>query len=179
MKIAAGTAVLLMLAWSFPAAGEDRPGCLIAPGDLAARSASDGPAMIDLPGGPAGVEPSCSGLRLEGVAVRLPLGSRHDITLHVRTGQGDWRALDGEGRVVGWVGIDASRRHPDSVVVSIRSPREGVPGERSDATLVFEPASVAEDILTIPVELELVEEAPMFRDEFDVDPVIGQFSLVY
>ena len=34
----------------------------------------------------------------------------------------------------------------------------------------------ADDALSVTVRLDVVEEQPMFRDGFDIDPVLGQFS---
>lgn len=181
LRIAEGVVAILVLAViSIPVAGQDRPDCLISPGEMTAQSAPDGPVMLDLPGGPASIELDCQGRQLERLLVRLPIGSRHDITLYTASGRNreSWKATSTDGAPLDWVELDASRRHANSMILQIRSPRNAAPGDRLSARLSIEPDNGDAERFVVPIDVELTEEAPMFRDQFDVDPVIGQFSLV-
>ncbi len=61
---------------------------------------------------------------------------------------------------------------PVSLVVSV--PNDFAPGSRHEQR--FELVGETGETLSVRVSLEVIEEQPMFRDGFDVDPVLGQFS---
>ncbi len=63
------------------------------------------------------------------------------------------------------------------VRVALRSVSELAPGSTHELKLMFE---LVEDdnvsVVEMPVRIEIQGEDPMFRDRFEVDPVLGQFS---
>jgi hypothetical protein len=61
---------------------------------------------------------------------------------------------------------------PISLVVSV--PHDFVPGSRHEQR--FDLVDEGGTTLAVNITLEVIEEQPMFRDGFDVDPVLGQFS---
>lgn len=59
----------------------------------------------------------------------------------------------------------------------LTAPADFVPETVLERQLVFTiEGDSREYVSTVTVELEMREDGPMFRDDFQVDPVIGQFS---
>lgn len=126
-----------------------------------------------------GVEIACEDGRVAGVTMRLVPGQLGRVDLFL-TGQSAPRAtfFSDEGMPSEWSRMEI--RTPDSggtvITLKIETPDsvQAGPVYSGQARLGDDRSGV-----TIPVTVELIEDAPLFRDTFDVDPVIGQFSQVW
>lgn len=171
------TAVLLAAALALPAwAADASPECVVAPDALAAGDEVSAVRIVAtgrVLGEDLGI--SCHGPSLAGLSLSLPVGGRRDITLSAAAS--DWRVVDAENRVVEWAVLEASRRYPGSVVLRLSTAASDKAGHRFRAYLL-QGDSTTTASEAIQIDLEVTDEQPMFRDEFGVDPVIGQFSLV-
>jgi len=165
-------AVLALSAW----AADEPPQCVVAPDAVAA---GDGVAALRVVatgrvlGEDLGI--SCHGQSLAGLSLSLPVGGRRDITLSGAAS--DWRVVDADNRVIAWAALEPSRRYPGSVVLRLSTADTDQAGQRFRAYLLNgDSTATASD--AIPIDLEVTDEQPMFRDDFGPDPMIGQFSLV-
>ena len=129
---------------------------------------------------------SCVDGSVEGVALRAEPGQQAEVALSLANAgfepalissamtadaawNSDWvhlEVLQGE--------VPAGGVLPISLVLSV--PAEFVPGSRHEHR--FELVGEGGETLWLSVDLEVIEEQPMFRDTFEIDPVLGQFSFL-
>lgn len=174
----AGMAMLPMLA-----AGAD--GCLHKADDGSGLvlensvRAVEGPESARSPGS---VKLVCNQDSVARINVILPAGTRRGLVLVAGSRDGQFL----ESRLAGadgWASLaveESSDGSASRLSVQILAPEEGEEGEVLAGSLLLFDASSREDepLVTIPLNLTIGGEEPLFRDQFDVDPVIGQFSLV-
>lgn len=77
-----------------------------------------------------------------------------------------------------WVRVSAGSisSSVEPSAVAIRVPVEVEPGAVFEAQLRYHRGEGEEGSVQVNLRLEVIEEAPLFRDDFGVDPVLGQFS---
>jgi hypothetical protein len=120
----------------------------------------------------------CRGESLSGVSVAIVPGQRSEIRLLAGSG-----TLAGEdllavgGPLSEWSLVTSQPREAGGrdVTLTLSVPASAKIGRVFSGHL--RPGGAGSGV-EIPLTLELIEEEPLFRDEFDVDPVIGQFSFV-
>jgi hypothetical protein len=128
------------------------------------------------------IDIECMGQQVERISVVLPAGSGRELVLLVGPhsgveiksgleGSADWANVAVEAERDGFAG---------RVMISFRAPGDAEQGTVLTAKLqLFAPATrEGRGPTSIPLQLTVRGEAPLFRDKFDVDPVIGQFSQV-
>lgn len=153
--------------------------------DRAAMLREDAVSAVESPESarsPGSVELVCQQNSISRINVILPAGERRGLVLVAGSRDGQPlqpRLADTEG----WARLVIEESSDGSAIrlnVEIVAPEAGTKGEkRSGSLLLFStPNQRGEPLITIPLELTIDEEQPLFRDQFDVDPVIGQFSLV-
>jgi len=190
MLIAFSSAILLALPLSVLAGGNgvDR-GCIVEAG---AELASDHPGtdvgvltIQVIEQDPAAtnvtVTVTCSGETTDAIQVRLLPGREAVIELllihQARVGaQLSVASLASEGGEPEWLTIDpqAVQAADAPVRLVLRSGSELVPGSTHQALVRF--AVEDNELVELAVSLEIADEGPLFRDRFEVDPVLGQFS---
>lgn len=121
---------------------------------------------------------ACKSDRVSGVTIRLVPGQFAEARL-VLTGTPEHAlALLPEADLpTDWGRVDSRRLNADTLLVTLRLavPKGNESGRAFAGRLSLAPSTAN---LDVPVTLEIIDETPLFRDEFDVDPVIGQFSMV-
>lgn len=131
---------------------------------------------------PGSVELVCQQDSIARINVILPAGTRRGLVLVAGSRDGqllESRLADAEGWAT--LAVEKSRDGSASrISLEILAPQEGAEGEVHAGSLLLFDASSREDepLVTIPFRLTIGGKEPLFRDQFDVDPVIGQFSLV-
>ena len=125
----------------------------------------------------------CDAGSLQQATVRLEAGGQAEIGLlianpgHEAVQVGNFDRI-GVKWATEWAYLNVSRTEVPAggflpVTLFIRVPSHYVPGDREEYTFHL---SDADDALSVTVRLDVVEEQPMFRDGFEIDPVLGQFS---
>ncbi len=127
---------------------------------------------------------SCANGSLEQITLRAEPGQRSEVALALAnvgfdpalistamTADAAWNAE--------WVHLEVLQAEvpaggvlPISLVLAV--PSDSEPGSRHEHR--FDLVGEEGEILSVAVVLEVIAEQPMFRDGFDVDPVLGQFS---
>lgn len=175
-------ALLLVIAVLAPAAmAQGDGGCLVELDEAASlRGAGPGVRAV-VPGhgerGPR-VLFACKSGRVSGVSIRLVPGQFAEARLVLTGAPEHALALVPEaGLPPDWGRVTSRRLNPDTLLVTLALavPDGAESGRAFAGRLSLAPRRAN---LDVPVTLELIEETPLFRDEFDVDPVIGQFSMV-
>ncbi|WP_147306652.1 MULTISPECIES: hypothetical protein [unclassified Wenzhouxiangella] len=151
-------------------------GSEMASGD--AVRALESPETARLPGT---LEIVCQKHGIARIDIALPVGARRGLSLI--SGGRDGRTLQPQLKDTGsWASL-AVEEGPDGATrlkVGFLAPASAKEGDAFTGSLVLiDPSSRSDEpVLTIPLNLSIRGEVPLFRDQFDVDPVIGQFSLV-
>jgi hypothetical protein len=129
------------------------------------------------------IEVRCDQLGLAEVVVEIEPGQTFSLELMIDT------ARTGSARLSlaeplddpldsAWLQIqpltEAPRGRLSSTLV-FRAPPELAPGERHETSLQIQLGDSIEN-RSIPITLIVVPEGPLFRNRFEVDPVLGQFS---
>lgn len=129
----------------------------------------------------ASVQYSCVSDRVSAITVRLKPGQVGEARVMLVDMPEQAPALvSGSGLPAEWSRVAVRRVDAETILVTITIsvPASARSGQAFSGHLGL--AGISAN-LDIPVNLEIIEEAPLFRDdfdEFDVDPVIGQFSMV-
>lgn len=122
---------------------------------------------------------SCRAGRVSGVSIRLSPGGSAQARIVLVGGSDHAASLAAEGGLPKeWSGLSARRINARTTVVtiSITAPDQAEVGSAFSDRLSVTRAGLEFDI---PINLEILDDGPLFRDEFDnVDPVIGQFSVI-
>ncbi len=130
---------------------------------------------------------SCVNGSVERIALRAEPGQQADVALALANAGFDpaliSSAMAGEGAWASdWVHLEVLQGEvpaggvlPISLVLSV--PNDFAPGSRHEHR--FDLIGEEGEALSVIVTLEVIEEQPMFRDGFDVDPVLGQFSFLH
>lgn len=131
---------------------------------------------------PGAIDIACLDRQVERINVVLPAGAGRELVLLVG-GHVGVEIKSGLEESAGWanVAVEASREgSAGRVMISFRAPGDAEEGTVLAGELqVYAPATREDRRPTsIPLQLTVRGEAPLFRDKFDVDPVIGQFSQV-
>lgn len=129
---------------------------------------------------PSRVRFSCNADRVSGLVIRLAPGQAAEARL-VFVGSGEYAAgLDsGTGWPADWSRVDHRRLDSQTVIItlSVAAPDSAPAGRVFSDRLNLGSQRAGQ---AIPVTLEIIEGGPLFRDDFDdVDPVIGQFSMIH
>lgn len=137
------------------------------------------PGSVRLPGA---IEIACLDRQVERISVVLPAGSGRELVLLVGRHSGV-EIKTGLEESADWanVAVEASRDgSAGRVVISFRAPDDAEEGTVLAGELQLYAPAMRDDRrpTSIPLQLTVRGEAPLFRDQFDVDPVIGQFSQV-
>lgn len=123
---------------------------------------------------PSAVSIECQGSALAGLTARLSAGERTSARIFWRQGEaGTVRLVAGPEAGPNWLAqtsqlVDGSGRW---ITLEWSAPDSARPGTRRTVRL-----SAGE--WSIGVSLEVIDGGALFQDGFDVDPVIGQFSMV-
>lgn len=129
----------------------------------------------------AALQVSCRGDSLARLQVRLSASEQATVVLAV-DGLVDVVAEGEDGRLTEWTRIEFDASHPIGLVpvtVGFNVPENAAAGMRLDGRLQLRVnRQGTESTIAVPLSLEVVEDQPLFRDDFGVDPVIGQFSMV-
>lgn len=127
------------------------------------------------------VHPTCRDGSLVHLRVRLPASGQATAVLAV-AGLLDAVVDSEDGRLSSWTRIEfdaAGPLGPAPVTLAFAIPADTEAGTRIAGRLQLRlDRGERESALAIPLVLEVAGEEPLFRDDFGVDPVIGQFSLV-
>ncbi|NEZ03630.1 hypothetical protein G4Y73_05615 [Wenzhouxiangella sp. XN201] len=131
---------------------------------------------------PGAIDIECRGQQVERISVVLPAGSGRELVLLVGSLSGV-EIKPGLDESEDWanVVVEASRDGTAGrVLISFRAPGDAEEGTVLAGDLQLYVPATREDRgpTSIPLQLTVRGEAPLFRDQFDVDPVIGQFSQV-
>lgn len=131
---------------------------------------------------PGTIDIECRGQQVEHISVVLPAGSGRELVLLVGSLSGV-EIKPGLDESEDWanVAVEASRDGTAGrVLISFRAPGDAEEGTVLSGDLeLYAPATrEGREPTSIPLQLTVRGEAPLFRDKFDVDPVIGQFSQV-
>jgi hypothetical protein len=125
----------------------------------------------------------CEAGSLQQATVRMEVGERAEIGLLIANPGDEAVQVGNFDRIgakwaTGWGYLNVSRAEvpaggflPITLVVHV--PADYAPGNRKEHTFHL---TNADDALSVTVRLEVVAEQPLFRDGFDIDPVLGQFS---
>ncbi len=167
-----GLAVVLCAGWATARAAD----CVLAD---AASAAPSGLQLLEGAASNDGIRAECEGSSLTAVRLALPAGSRETLTLLLSA---DAEAMDQFKLAVAgdsfpdWLGVasvDAiPSQHAFAISIELRALGDG--GVASLTLSSTAPAGTRDWPLTI--ELQVLAEQPMFRDRFEIDPVMGQFS---
>jgi hypothetical protein len=179
MKFFKALALLLAMAWA--------PGGMAQDGGRDCLVASE---SGRLPEGVRAIEPAagsrlervriaCADNRVSGLSIKLVPGRSTVARILLVGGAGHAASMTGAGLPSGWVDLSARRVGAGTTLLtfSVAAPDSAEAGSTFSDVLSVTRSGQAFDI---DVSLEVLDEGPLFRDEFDVDPdpVIGQFSLV-
>lgn len=125
--------------------------------------------------------PSCRGESLARLRVRLGASQQVTVVLAV-DGLVSAVAESEDERLTGWTRIEFDASHRIGLVpvtVGFAVPGDAAAGTRLEGRLQLRVNRQGrESTVAIPLGLEVVDDQPLFRDDFGVDPVIGQFSMV-
>ena len=182
MTLLAMTAFLPGVVWG---AGVES-GCLTANGHLQPEESGPAELFLTAAADDSGVVSrlSCVDGSLERISLRVEPGQHAEIALTLSNAgfeptlisqamasehawSSEWvhlEVLQGE--------VPAGGALPVALIVSV--PTDYAPGTRHEQR--FDLVGEEGKGLSVVVALEVIEEQPMFRDGFDVDPVLGQFS---
>jgi len=177
---------VLAVAVFLSVADEADAGCLSLPEALLKADDSSVALFLAAAADEAGVVASlsCVNGSLERIALRAEPGQQAEIALLLANAGFDpasiSSAMAGDGAWASdWVHLEVLQAEvpaggvlPISLVLSV--PNDFAPGSRHEHR--FDLAGEEGETLSVTVMLEVIEEQPMFRDGFDVDPVLGQFS---
>lgn len=159
---------------------EGRKTCVVSPDAIRhARVADDGVRAVAAADQQSpGVEFACRDGGLSAVSVAIVPGQGGEIRLLAGSAFFHGQAPGAvDGSLSEWSAVTTQRRDSGGqlVILTLSVPASAKVGRVYTGRLRL---GAAESGVEIPLRLEIVEEQPLFRDEFDVDPVIGQFSLV-
>lgn len=116
---------------------------------------------------------SCRDGRLDAFSFRVRPGDRLQLALRAPSGAGAVALVDAVESPQGPVFALRAGREDGRHTLTVHAPEGAVAGARFSAGL----ETSAGDRLALT--LEVIEQQPLFRDDFGVDPVIGQFSMVH
>lgn len=185
MKYAHALMLLLLGAAIAPAAAaaEAGGGCLVALegsadlGELPKGVRAIAPASSE---GRARVLFACLEGRVSGLTIRLVPGQFAEASLVLVGFPEQAATLTAEnGLPADWSRVESRSLNAETTLItlSISAPDSAQSGKAFSERLRL--ASSPSD-LDIPVMLEILDRRPLFRDKFDdIDPVIGQFSMVH
>lgn len=181
MKLVLTSVVLFLAVLVIPAAVAEGEGgdCIVALDEADGRTLPQGVRAV-APGASeqrARVLFACQAGRVSGLTVRLVPGHTAEAGL-VLVGLPEHTPglISENGLPPDWRRVGVRRLDPDTVLVTLEvvAPEAAETGRVFSDQLRLGPAG---EHLDVPVTLEIIDDAPLFRDEFGVDPVIGQFSM--
>jgi hypothetical protein len=149
---------------------------LIARAEAPCEPPSDGAGWrLDDPRAPAprSMALSCRDGRLDALSFRVRPGEDLRLALRAPSGAGAVALVDALTLPQGPVFALRPGREPGRYTLTVRAPEGAAAGARFSAGLE------TADGDRLGLSLEVIEQAPLFRDDFGVDPVIGQFSMVH
>ncbi|RFF32019.1 hypothetical protein [Wenzhouxiangella sediminis] len=177
MKFVNALALLLAMAWA--------PGGVAQDGGRDCLVASE---SGRLPEGVRAIEPlvdsrlevirvACADNRVSGLTIKLVAGRSTVARILLVGGSRHAASLTGAGLPNAWVDLSARRIGAGTTLLtlSVEAPDSAEAGSTFSDILSVKRSGREFDI---DVSLEVLDEGPLFRDEFDVDPMMGQFSLV-
>ena len=191
-------AALGALGFSAMASASDQPPCLLESLDslpaLSGQLLDRPPAVFLLdPGPPAAAAElafECTGTRLAVLALKLRPGMTHSLTLVVDTElatllASNLRQLGSDFEDAPWqVSIqhltftETEEEHFQLLKLYVTADPSLRPGQRHEMRLLGADADrQAGDESTLSLVLESLADEPMFRDNFQIDPTVSQFSL--
>jgi len=182
MKVVNACVLLLLTAAVVSAVAAERDDCLMSSGGDAHAPVEGVRAIMPTKGERATVSFACQAGDVSGVTIRLVPGQAAQARLFVAASPEHIAALAAEnGLPPEWCQVESHvlDSGTTAVTLSIATPPTAEVGQVFSDRLRLSPDRDGQPGLEIPVTLEFIEEGPLFRDKFDVDPVIGQFSMIF